>query len=234
MHRYRIHGKAILLSDPHGFHANIQLYSDRTQFMNEEDLDIYEEYKRTKQRPKRKLSAESVEKMTEFILDNINAEVNDPQYDTVLINGDLVFGNSPKQYRRNAEYFVNRIRCRDIRLVFGNHDDRDALYDLFSYCYDQAMLSLNGLKTVFSHYPMVTWEKAHHGVLHCYGHVHGLYKQEDHPHPMARPQLWAAKDIGVDTNNLKPYTVPVIMEEMKPVWLAQQKAKDAGCEHHMY
>ncbi len=235
MQRHRITGKAILLADPHGFHTNIQLYAGRTQFMNQEDLDIYEEYKRTGKRHKgRKLSSESAVKMTEFILDSINEAITDPDQDTVLIVGDLVFGNSIQQYRRNAEYFVNRIQCKDKRIVFGNHDKQDHIQDLFTFCYEQVMINVNGLNVFFSHYPMCTWQGSHEGVINCYGHVHGLYGHADHPHPMARPHLWGAKDIGVDTNNLKPYTMPQIIEEMKPIWAEQGKARAEGNEHLMF
>lgn len=233
MRRDRIDGKAILFSDPHGFHGNIQKYSDRTQFMTADDLEVYRLYKTTGQRGGR-ISDESIHKMNEFILDNINAEIEDPEHDTVVCNGDFVFGNSKNQYRRNAEYFRDRINCRDVRIVWGNHDDPDAIHDLFTFNYDIASIDIGRQRVVFSHYPMVAWEGSHRGVIHCHGHVHGLYIKPTHPHPLARPNLWAAIDIGVDTNGLKPYTMPQVIEKMKPIWKAQEEARREGNEHHMF
>jgi calcineurin-like phosphoesterase family protein len=201
--------------------------------MTIEDLATYEEYKATGNRGK-PMGKESIETMNEFILDRINAEVEDPEKDTVLINGDFVFGNSPKQYYAHAQYARNRINCKDVRIVFGNHDNPDAIHDLFSHCYQQALIYIGKQKVFFNHFPMVTWEGSHRGTILCYGHVHALYTKPSHPHPMAHPELWAAVDIGVDTNNYHPYTLPQLFERVKPIWEAQQAARENGKEHHMF
>ena len=231
---YKVTGKAVILSDPHFYHGNIIKFDKREQFLaNDADRAIYDDYHKSGARGGR-LSDESIEKMNAYILDSINQEVSDPERDTIIIVGDFLFANSGNQYRRRAEYLIRQIQCKDVRIVWGNHDDPNALCDLFTFCYEQALINVEGQPIVFNHYPMVAWQNSHHGTILCYGHVHGLYSKPTHPHPMARPELWAAIDVGVCTNEYKPYTIPQILERVKPIWDAQKKARAAGNEHHMF
>lgn len=222
---FQIEGKFIGLADPHLFHANILKYDGRTQFMTHNDLEIYEQYKKTGERGPR-ISDESVQKMNHGILDAINAEVEDPDKDTVLIIGDFVFGNSPNQYRRNAVFARDQINCKDVRIVWGNHDEPDEIYDLFTYSYEQALLYVGKQPCFANHYPL--W--CHDGpkdTIMLSGHVHGLYENPNHPHPFARSELWLGKDIGISTNNYKPYTMPLIQEKLRPIRLAREKLSES-------
>lgn len=233
-HRNVVEGNLLILSDPHLFHGNILLYDGRTQFMTAPDLELYQEYlDNGRQLPKRHVSYQSVETMNQAVLDNVNAAVPDPDRDTVLIVGDFVFGGRDN-YRKNAQYARSRIHCRDVRIVFGNHDEPDDLHDLFTHCHDHVTLSAGGRRLFFCHYPMAAWDGSHRGIALCYGHVHGLYERKDHPHPIARPELWAAVDVGVMNNDYKPFTVAQILDRVRPVWENQERASRQGSEHHLY
>jgi calcineurin-like phosphoesterase family protein len=230
--KYRVEGKAILLSDPHFFHGNILKYDGRTQFMTEFDRIIYDEYVRTKERGP-KISEEAIANMNSFIVDAINDEVDDPDSDTVIINGDFVFGNSPNQYRRNAIQIRDQINCRDVRAIWGNHDEPDEIADLFKYTYEQTLMYIGKQPCFFNHFPMTTWDGPK-GTILLHGHVHGLYEEANHPHPIARPQLWLAKDLGVNTNGYKPYTMEKIQQKLQKVRDAQEAARAAEQHHLMW
>lgn len=47
------------------------------------------------------------------------------------------------------------------------------------------------------HYPLLTWNKAHHGAWALHGHSHGNAR-----YPMVCPIM----DVGTDTNNFTPYS----------------------------
>lgn len=129
-----------------------------------------------------KISQESTERMNARIIDSINATVSSG--DNLVILGDFCFidkynkfgkpdaGKSAKQYR-------DRINCKNIYLIYGNHDDRRILSPLFSACFDQHMWNINGQKVFTSHYPCRTWDSAHHGAYMLYGHTHAALTPED-------------------------------------------------------
>lgn len=129
-----------------------------------------------------KISQESTERMNTRIIDSINATVGSG--DNLVILGDFCFidkynkfgkpdaGKSAKQYR-------DRINCKNIYLIYGNHDDRRILSPLFSACYDQHMWNINGQKVFTSHYPCRSWDSAYHGAYMLYGHTHAALTPED-------------------------------------------------------
>jgi calcineurin-like phosphoesterase family protein len=230
---YRIDRKAIILSDPHFFHNNILKYDGRTQFFTDTDREVYDAYLKDSSNRKGRISDEATRHMGEFILEGINAEIEDPEHDTVLCLGDLVFGNSPNQYLRNAKYIRDRINCRDVRIVWGNHDEPDEIRHLFTHSYDQTVMYIERTACFLNHFPMITWDGGKQAI-HLHGHVHGLYEQSSHPHPVARPKLWLAKDVGVNTNGYKPYTMSKILAQLESVREHQRIERDRGNAHLMY
>ena len=114
--------------------------------------------------------------------------------------GDWSFGG-----HEQIKLFRNRLQCKNIHLIFGNHDQHiepisSPYRELFSSCNHYLELSLklgterSGKygKTRFclSHYSHRVWNKSHHGSIHLYGHSHGTL-----------PGFGKSMDVGVDTNN---------------------------------
>lgn len=140
----------------------------------------------------------SVKEMDETILDNINRVVKPT--DTLWHLGDFSFG-SQSIYR-------NRINCKNVHLILGNHDykaSRRTFQDLFSSVNDLFVLNAHNHRFVLCHYAMLVWPHRHHGALHCFGHSHGNVKN---PEPKSM-------DVGVDTNNFKPYSIREVIKTLE-------------------
>lgn len=54
------------------------------------------------------------------------------------------------------------------------------------------------------HFPILSWENMHHGTWHLHGHCHGNLEKSK----------GMRMDVGVDTNNLYPYSYEDIKKEM--------------------
>jgi calcineurin-like phosphoesterase family protein len=62
-------------------------------------------------------------------------------------------------------------------------------------------------RLVLCHFPMLVWNRAHHGAIHLHGHSHGNLR---FPNPSAR-----IMDVGVDANEaLMPVSLSRVMEHM--------------------
>ena len=92
-------------------------------------------------------------------------------------------------------------------LVKGNHDKE---YDpnLFERIVDYEWLGLaGGIHIALMHYPILEWNRAHHGSYMLHGHIHsdGLYNLENKENGIRR------YDVGVDANNYFPVSVDEIV-----------------------
>jgi calcineurin-like phosphoesterase family protein len=118
------------------------------------------------------------------LIDTINRTVD--YNDRLYILGD--FAN------RNAGKYRNMIRCRDVWLIFGNHDRR-SWRSLFADARESMTVKLSdGFRVFLSHYPTIYWDGSHKGWGHLYGHTHGAREQTmDEMLPGRR-----SMDVGVD------------------------------------
>jgi len=154
----------------------------------------------------------TLEEHNETLIKSINSLV---KHDDILYHlGDWSFGG-----HENIKKFRDRLECREIHLIFGNHDQHiepiDSIYrELFTSCSHKLELNLKidcmktnkfGKQLIFlSHYSHQVWNKSHHGAIHLFGHSHGTLKG-----------LGKSMDVGVDTNNLYPYHLDEILDIMK-------------------
>ncbi len=155
----------------------------------------------------------TVEKMNAAIVNNINSIVG--QDDILIHLGDWSFGGF-----ENIEEFRNRILCKNIHLVLGNHDhhirrDKGGVKSLFSSVQDYLMIDLRVNKTgklvdrhtlICMHYPIASWDGMNNGNIHLHGHVH-LPKH-------LRVADGKAMDVGVDGNNIVPIEIYEILNIM--------------------
>ncbi len=178
-------------SDTHFGHANVIKYSKRP--------------------------FKSVEEMDEALIANWNAKVLPT--DEVYHTGDFAFAQADR---------VNQIllRLNGVKyFIFGNHDaviqkDRE-LQKHFVWCRHYHELSIpNGekypLKIVLHHFPILEWNKAHHGAMHLHGHTHGNCK---YPWPKAGPNgVVGARilDIGTDVQNYSPISLDEVIKMLTP------------------
>lgn len=211
-------------ADLHLDHPNILRYSpQRRGFLLPGDASHLDEVGPSRDGPKFKPSRASIDAMNDGIIDTINAAVG--KKDRLWILGDFAV----RVDRDRARELRDRIKCKDLRIVWGNHDDRPILRKLFEGCYDAVMIyvpaegdswtedeiqdkladdslgsrEVRRMQRIYlSHYAHVVWQASHKGVYHLYGHSHGnLEPWREQTIPSA-----LSFDVGVDANRFKPWS----------------------------
>lgn len=180
---YLEHHDLYLSSDMHFGHANIIRYSKRPY--------------------------QYITDMDEGLIENWNSKIKPG--DTAFILGDFSF------YKDEDLIFsiLNRLNG-NIILVKGNHDHQHTINAFKKSQHIKGIYDLLDIKVydpdahgcyqhlVLCHYPMLLWNKSHFGSWNCYGHSHGSLKDYSGA---------ARMDVGVDTNNMMPYSY----EEIKQI-----------------
>lgn len=107
--------------------------------------------------------------MREELILRWNAKV--PHDATVFHLGDFSF-----LPRDEVAEILNRLNGQVI-LVAGNHDDHKAFH-LFEEVHEMLRIQVVDTKRPITlcHYPMLVWDKAHHGAWMLHGHCHGTRK----------------------------------------------------------
>ena len=157
---------------------------------------------------------ETLDHMNDKIVESINSTVGED--DTLFHLGDWSFGGFD-----NIEEFRNRINCKNIHLILGNHDhhierNKSNIQRLFSSVHQYLRLQVSimpGTKLyagemdlVLMHYPIASWHNMNDGVIHLHGHTH-----LPNPHKLGSGK---SIDVGVDGNNMMPYSLGQIMKIM--------------------
>ena len=153
--------------------------------------------------------------MNDYIVNSINSKVGE---DDILFHlGDWSFGGF-----ENIEAFRNRIHCKNIHLILGNHDhhierNKDDIQRLFSSIHQYLRLSISIMPGtilysgdydfILSHYPIASWHNMNDGVIHLHGHVHLP--------PHHKIHAGRAMDVGCDGNGMEPYPVSKIVSLLK-------------------
>ena len=150
-----------------------------------------------------RVSPETVARHDAAILDAINASVQ-PE-DTLWVLGDFCWGKLD-----TARAYRDRIACRNVHLVRGNHDHR-SIESAFGQTVEQCMVTVEGTKIWLNHYPMRSWHKSFHGSWHLYGHVHSRLEEEDR-----RTPWMLTRDVGVDACNYQPVSFIELKSYMQP------------------
>jgi len=152
---------------------------------------------------------DTLDQMNDRIVNGINSAVG--QDDILFHLGDWSFGGFER-----IEEFRNRINCRNIHIVLGNHDhhierDREGIRRLFTSVNQYLELEVKGKdweqNYVLMHYPIISWNKMNDGVIHLHGHVH-LFADR-------RIGKGKTMDVGVDGNGLNPLHTSDIKRLMK-------------------
>lgn len=155
---------------------------------------------------------ESIAEMDQKIIDGINSRVD---LDDVLYHlGDFCFDSQKRKMYRQ------RIRCKNIHLIIGNHDKRlDRDLHLFSSALSVLMLKDVEPRIFLSHYSHRVWEGSHKGLIHLYGHSHGSIP--DHGRSM---------DVGVDSIYARTgFWVPIHLTEVQKI-MAERRIEYV--DHH--
>ena len=79
-------------------------------------------------------------------------------------------------------------------------------HNIFAQIVDYCEIEDNGTFITMSHYPMMTWNKAHHNSINLYGHCHSMLYQKDVESIMSKPKI-NQYNVGVDITNFEPCTL---------------------------
>ena len=186
--------KLFFTADLHLGHGNIIKYCDRP-FLTDEDRAAKETDAAAGiawDRSHWRMTSAAVRMMDKTIIDAINAKVGTD--DELWILGDFAYGIRD-QYLSKCEDYRKRIRCKNVKIIWGNHD-RFEIKPLFSRYYDQCSINIPGRRTkiIVNHFAMAIWEGSHRGNIHLYGHSHTKAEPSlDKMMPNRR-----SMDVGVD------------------------------------
>lgn len=139
--------------------------------------------------------------MTQFMAEQINSTVG--KKDTLVHAGDWSFGSVDQ-----AVEFRNMLKCKDIWLAKGNHDQRFArnkkFRGLFSRLEDVYMIHKDKISVCVFHYPIESWPSKRYGTLHVHGHCHSAIG------PMKNRY-----NACVDVNGYVPISLQLLAEKLK-------------------
>ncbi len=164
---------------------------------------------------------ETLDKMNASIVNNINEVVG--QDDVLIHFGDWSFGGF-----ENIEELRNRIICKEIHLIFGNHDhhivnNRENCQSLFTST--QWFLQLNHMGETMEcmHFPILSWNGLAKGRIHLHGHSHL---------PNEKKILFRRMDVGMDGHlEFRPYDLHhEILNPMKKQPIGSELGPD---DHHV-
>lgn len=164
-----------------------------------------------------------LDKMNARIVDNINDCVD--QKDVLICLGDWSFGGF-----ESITEFWNRLICKNIYLILGNHDhhienNRDDIQKLFLEVGHYATLEIeDGYKFRLMHYPISSWDGLRKGVIHLHGHCHLPTEK--------RFGDGKRMDVGMDGHpEFRPYD---LRKEIVPLMNKRPVGSELGAaDHHM-
>ena len=149
---------------------------------------------------------DTLQEMNEKLVENINncAKENDTLYHL----GDWSFGGVEM-----IPEFRNKLICKNIHLLLGNHDNHIAANKndtakLFSSVAHYREVKIAGQQIIMSHYPMTSWNYKFQGGYMLSGHCHGNLPKELY--------LGKSMDVGIDTHSeFRPYHIDEINDIMQ-------------------
>jgi|SRR5579859_2838051 len=148
----------------------------------------------------------TVEEMNEQLIANWNGVVS--RNDVVYCLGDMFFCDLSK-----ARSIMHRLNGTK-RLVLGNHDKIIRREPTLQALFDKILPDLheetiNGVRFIMCHYPLLTWNKAHYGSINLHGHQHN--KQAITAIDRRR------YDVGVDANGYMPVKLENIVAQLEKI-----------------
>jgi calcineurin-like phosphoesterase family protein len=179
-------------ADTHFGHLKIPYYARRMFCLDgEEAAAVDRMWREDNFRSDWRPSRASIARMDDHLIKNINDCVG--KDDLLWHLGDFSFGGSKRDAARIARDYRERITCRNVFLVRGNHDD-PCIYGVFDGCYERHELKFEKRQVVLSHYAQVFWNRSHYKSWMLYGHAHGTAEKWMDDNMPGRLSM----DVGVD------------------------------------
>lgn len=161
-----------------------------------------------------------LERMNSEIVNSINNYVM--QDDILICLGDWSFGGF-----ESIKEFWDRIVCKNIHLVLGNHDhhienDRGNIQRFFLSVTHYNTLKIGEHTFRLMHYPISSWDGLNKGVMHLHGHCHLPTNK--------RFGIGRRMDVGMDGHpEFRPYHV---IRECVPLLKNRPIKSEIGDDHH--
>jgi calcineurin-like phosphoesterase family protein len=159
--------------------------------------------------------------MNDVIVNTINGLV--AQDDILIHLGDWSFGGFEM-----IEEFRNRIFCKNIHLILGNHDhhierNKGDVQKFFTSVSHYTTLQVNEHTFRIMHYPISSWDGMDKGIAHLHGHCH----LPTH----LRFGRGKRMDVGMDGHpEFRPYD---LLREIVPIMSKREIASDMNNDHHL-
>ena len=226
-----MNGEVFFTGDLHLGHANIIKYSNRP-FLCQRDKEFIQNNGGTwKGADRYRPSRDSVALMDEALLENINKTV--PK-DAILIElGDFAMPDRNHDYFERCKYYRNRINCRNMYHIFGNHDGAElgSIFNIFEAhgqkFYDCVPCAyINKIQFFLMHYAPLIWNKNHRGAIGLYGHSHSGAEDWSDQNLKGHRSM----DVGVDNafkilGEYRPFKMSEILKIM-------EDRKGFSIDHH--
>lgn len=136
----------------------------------------------------------TIKEMDEYLIEQWNNLID--KQDHVYIVGDFAFNNHMK--------YIEALKGRK-HLIVGNHDSMNSeCLKRFVTVSEQKQIKYSNRFFVLSHCALRTWNDCQRGNIQLFGHTHGRMDTYN-----------LSFDIGVDTNNYKPYNLDEIMKKVR-------------------
>jgi len=141
-----------------------------------------------------------VHHMNESIIANHNALVKDS--DNFYYLGDFAFSRKTER----VEEHLKRLNGNKF-FIDGNHDRKIIkLYEKYgTYLGSLAEINVGDRHIVLCHYPLLVWNRSHHGSWHLFGHCH--QSLPDNPHSLSF-------DAGCNGWGYGPVIMPQVEKKM--------------------
>lgn len=134
--------------------------------------------------------------------------------------GDILYIVGDYTHHDDAMYWRKQLKCKDIRVVVGNHDvDIKKLRAVFgeNNVEHRMFTKVRGVATVLDHYAGAYWNASHYGAFQLYGHTHD--RREG-----TLNWIWPdrrAMDVGMDSamrlfGEWRPFTEDEVYELLAP------------------
>lgn len=144
---------------------------------------------------------QSIEEHDETLIENWNSRIK--KRDRVYHHGDIALS------KQDAVAKLLRRLNGQIYLIKGNHDgpaQQPMCRERFVWIRSLDTLKVGDFKIVMCHYALRTWNCQHYGAVHTFGHSHGTLPDDE---------SLASMDVGVDTNDFKPYAYEEVHQILK-------------------
>lgn len=144
---------------------------------------------------------DNITEMNQILMKNWNKTLN--QKDEIYILGDFTLKG-----KETAIELLDQLHGKKY-LIKGNHDTfaTDTVNGL-EWIKDIHEINYQKQKFVLCHYPMMSWNKSHHGSFQLHGHIHS--KPQDYNEINIQSNL-RRYDVGVDANHFKPISIEEIL-----------------------